>query len=321
MRIALLGCAHVHAQAYARRLAELPDVTFTGIFDPDSREPPDWAWSGVRAIPGLDEAIASADAVVIASATSDHRRLAAAAAHAGRHVLCEKPLATTIADATAMVATARDAGVVLATAFPMRFAPAVSSAWRAVRAGTFGQILAFSGANNGQMPPPAWFADPVRAGGGAVMDHTVHLADLMRWFVQDEIAEVYAEVDTLLHDIRVDDVGVLSVRFAGGAIGTIDASWNRPARYPSWGGLELRIVAEEGVIDIDAFAQRLTTYGSHGATWVGWGSDADRAMLQAFVQTCRGQETRLASGEDGLAALRIVIMAYDSARTHAPVCG
>ncbi len=318
MNIALLGWAHVHAESYARCLADLPGVTLTAIFDGHAHERPSWAGPGVRVAPTLEEAIASADAVVIASANDDHKELAIAAARAGRHVLCEKPLATTVSDAVAMVEAAREAGVVLATAFPVRFVPAVTSAWRAVRAGTYGRILAFSGSNNGQVPGPAWFTDPRRAGGGAVMDHTVHLADLMRWFLQDEVAEIYAEIDTLMHDIPVDDVGVLSVRFAGGAIGTIDASWNRPAAYSSWGGLELRIVAEGGVIDIDAFAQRLTVYGPGGAAWVDWGSDANRAMLHAFGRACQGQPTLLATGEDGLEALKLVRMAYESARSGAP---
>lgn len=320
MRIALLGCAHVHADSYAHCLGEVSGVTFPGIFDPDHRSGERAAARhGVQFFSSADEAIASAEAVLIASATSDHRRLAVAASRAGRHVLCEKPLATTLADADAMVAAAREARVVLGTAFPMRFAPPVTSAWRALRAGAVGRILAFSGANNGQLPSPRWFSDPELAGGGAVMDHTVHLADLMRWFTREEIVEVYAEVDTLLHDVRVDDVGVLALRMSGGAVGTIDASWNRPAGYPTWGGLELRIVAEDGVIDIDAFAQRLPVYGRHSTAWVGWGSDADRAMLEAFVSACAGHATPLATGEDGLAALGIVLAAYESARTGAPV--
>jgi UDP-N-acetylglucosamine 3-dehydrogenase len=319
MNIALLGWAHVHAESYARCLVDLPDVALIAIFDRGGRERPHWAGPGVRVAPTLEEALASADAVVIASANSDHKELAIAAARAGRHVLCEKPLAATVPDAMAIIDAAREAGIVLATAFPVRFVPAVTSAWRAVRAGTYGRILALSGANNGQVPDPAWFTDPALAGGGAVMDHTVHLADLMRWFLQDEVVEIYAEIDTLLHDIRVDDVGVLSVRFAGGAIGTIDASWNRPPEYPSWGGLELRIVAEGGVIDLDPFAQRLTVYGRRGAAWVDWGTDANRAMLQAFGRACRGEPTLLASGEDGLEALKFVRMAYESARDGAPV--
>ena len=321
MNTVLLGCAHVHADSYAGQLRTLPGVTFTGIFDADPARGHGAARRhGVAFFPTVEEALRSADAAVVASSTIEHRLLAAAAAAAGKHVLCEKPLATTLADAEAMIAAAGETGVVLATAFPMRFAPPVTSAFQAVRGGAFGRVLAFSGANNGQRPSPPWFSDPAQAGGGAVLDHTVHLADLMRWFIHDEVEEVYAEVDTLLSAGAVEDVGILSLRFRRGVAATIDASWNRPGSYPSWGGLELRIVAEHGVIDVDAFAQRLAVYGARtGVSWPDWGSSADRAMLQAFVSACRGHETQLATGKDGREALRVALMAYESARTHSVV--
>ncbi len=320
MKVAVLGYAHVHAPVYASRLEGLPGVTLTGVYDPDAGV----AATAARAhrvppLGTLEEAIESADGVVIAAPNADHRDLAIAALRAGRHVLCEKPIATRLGDADAMLAEARAQGKVLATAFPMRFAPPIVAAYRAVCGGGLGRVLALSGANNGQRPSVPWFSDPRRAGGGAVMDHTVHLADLMRWFLEDEVAEVYAEVGALLHDGPIDDVGVLSLRFAGGAVATIDASWNRPGGYPAWGGLELRIVAEHDVLDLDPFAQRLALHGRERTVWVDWGTDADRAMLEAFVAACRGEPTALARGEDGRAALAVALMAYESARTGRPV--
>ncbi len=319
MKVAVLGYAHVHAPAYAGRLGEVPGVTLAGVYDPDTGVAASAARShGVPHRATLDEAIGSADAVVIAAPNADHHDLAVAALRAGRHVLCEKPLATRLEDADAMIAEARARGAVLATAFPMRFAPPIVAAYRAVRGGGLGRVLALSGANNGQRPSVPWFSDPRRAGGGAVMDHTVHLADLMRWLLDDEVGEVYAEVGTLLHDGPIDDVGVLSIRFAGGAVATIDASWNRPPGYPAWGGLELRIVAEHDVLDVDPFAERLTLYGRERAIWVDWGADADRAMLEAFVAACRGASNALARGEDGRAARAVANWATESAPTGRP---
>lgn len=317
-----MSLAHVHAASYASILSSLEGAEFRGIYDEiPSRGRSAALKYGVPFYESLDRMLENCDAVIVASVNRDHHRLVLAAAGAGRHVLCEKPLATDLASAEEMIARCRSAGVQLMTAFPMRFSAPVLAALSAVRNGEIGDIAAITGLNNGQMPA-GWFSSPDLAGGGAAMDHIVHLADLMRWFIGSAPNEVYAEMETLLHvGIEVEDVVTVLLRFPNGAVGSIDSSWSRPDAYPTWGGLRFRVIGTKGVIDVDAFAQTISVYRNQQRlpVWKVWGSNADRAMLLAFAESVRSGNPVPVSGEDGLAALRVVDAAYDSARRGEPV--
>lgn len=322
VKIGLLGFAHVHAASYATILTSLEGAIFQGIYDEvASRGRAAALRLGVPYYESLDRFLEDCDAVVVATTNRDHYRFALACAAAGDHVLCEKPLATRVEDAEEMIRRCREANVRLMTAFPMRFNVPVLTALSAVRNGDVGEVLAITGSNNGQMPG-GWFSSPELAGGGAAMDHVVHLADLMHWFTGSVPNEVYAEMDTLLHEgIEVEDVAIILLRFPDGMVGSIDASWSRPEAYPTWGGLRFRVVGSKGVIDVDAFSQNLAVYRNQQRlpAWRTWGSDADRAMLQGFVQAIQGGQEVPVTGEDGLAALRVVQAAYASARRGEPV--
>ena len=88
------------------------------------------------------------------------------------------------------------------------------------------------------------------SGGGAVLDHTVHVIDVWRWMLEEEVVKVYAESGQLFYpDINIDESGLLSVEFQGGAFGTLDTSWSRPNNsFPTWGDVTMEIVGEKGSI-------------------------------------------------------------------------
>ena len=177
-------------------------------------------------VQSADELVASAglEAVVVCSATAAHRQLTELAAGAGLHVLSEKPIATTLADGQAMVDACAGAGVQLHVAFSTRFYPMVQQVRAAIRDGVLGEIVGLVGGNRGRppLPPdyPSWITDPAEAGGGALIDHSVHVTDVMRHVSGLEVADVGAEVDSMFWGAGVDDMAILSLRFAGGAIGS-----------------------------------------------------------------------------------------------------
>lgn len=326
VRIGLLSAAHVHADAYADLLAAMPGVELIGLGDDDDDRGRSFAQlHGIRYLGGRDALLeARPDAVVVASPNAHHRYDIEAIAAAGIGVLCEKPLATTVEDAVAIVRVCRSAGVPLMTAFPMRFSPPVLSVAGSVRDGTIGRVCAVAAVNQGELPSRhrAWFGDPQLAGGGAVMDHTVHVIDLLRWMLDLEVSEVYAATNRILHADRaqVETGGLLLVHF-GEVIVTIDCSWSRPDTYPTWGGLGMEIVGEAGVLELDAFRQRFTLHaaGTPNARWVHWGSDANAGMLRAFVETLRTRAEAPITGLDGLRAVEVVAAAYRSAASGEPV--
>ena len=116
------------------------------------------------------------------------------------------------------------------TAFPMRFAPSAQIVRAMIKKGELGEILGVNGINHSEIPAGhrAWFADKELAGGGAVMDHTVHLADLFRWYFDAEAVEVYAEVDNLFFGSEVETAGLILVTLSNGIHASIDCSWSRP---------------------------------------------------------------------------------------------
>jgi predicted dehydrogenase len=245
-----------------------------------------------------------------------------AAATAGVNVLCEKPLATGLDDAQAMVEAFESKGLLLRTAFPMRFAAPIREVKRLADADALGTIGAIEGVNQGKMPLEGggWFLDPARAGGGAVTDHSVHLADCFRWILSDEVTSVYAQANSLIgSDPDVETAGLLMLEFSRGSIATIDCSWSRPPGYPSWGGLGMRIVARNAVLDIDAFADHFAVFDQHGGYWSDWGHDSNAGMIQEFLSACVSGTTPSTSPLDGLRATAIVHAAYESIRTGAPV--
>jgi UDP-N-acetylglucosamine 3-dehydrogenase len=206
----------------------------------------------------------------------------------------------------------------LQVAFPVRFNPPVKRARELVRRGSIGRVLAANTTNRGKMVR-SWFAHPELSGGGAVMDHTVHVVDLLRWFLADDVVEVYAEAGRLLYsDIACEDCGVLSMAFKKGAFATLDASWSRLESYPTWGDVTMRLWGQKGTIELDAFADCVTVWGDH-ARYEGWGADGDGAMMADFVATLRSGKPPSATAEDALRALEVTAAAYESIRTERPV--
>lgn len=326
VRIGILGAAHMgHAWAYARALTESPHTEVVGVHDP---EPEHTRWIrqdfGLAEVASAEELLASVDAVLVCSANDEHRGHVELAAAHGRHVLCEKPVATTLADAEAMVAACAATGVQLQMAFPSRFLPIVVRARSAVRDGQLGELIGLVGANRGRppLPPayPAWITDPVAAGGGALIDHSVHVSDVMRHVSGLEVAEVSAEAGALLWGLDVDDLAVVSLRFENGAVGSIDPSWSVPEDHPWDYDFSLRLVGTEGALDLTDAAESLTVVSTRagagrGLRQASFAEDADRAMVEAFLLSVRVGEVQdpCATGEDGLRALEVALAGYRSA--------
>ena len=321
LRVGLVSFAHVHAPALASTLGALDEVEFTGIHDEEERRGRAAAGAhGTTWHPTLDGLLAASEAIVIASTNVAHRAYTEAAARARVHVLCEKPLATTTTDAQAMIDACRAAGVQLGTAFPVRGSPAVMALKEAIAAGSLGRIRAVRATNPGQYPG-RWFGDKQAAGGGAVMDHTVHAADAIRWLLEEEFVRVQAELGSFIYGLEVEDCGLLTCDLAGGAFASIDCSWSRPQTFPTWGGVTLHVVGEKATVDIDVFRQALTHYDDAAgrARLVGWGDDLTVRMVAAFVEAILAGRPIPIDGVDGLRALEVAIAAYRSAETKRPV--
>src|SRR5690606_1508896 len=115
-----------------------------------------------------------------------------------------------------MIEVCKENGVLLGTAFPVRFNTPFVKAKKIVEEGRLGKILAMKGTNRGKNPG-GWFVDKEQSGGGAVFDHTVHVVDVIRWLTNAEVCEVYAEIGfQKFSDIPIDDSGIITMEFTNG---------------------------------------------------------------------------------------------------------
>jgi UDP-N-acetylglucosamine 3-dehydrogenase len=325
VKTGLVSFAHVHSPAYAGVLKDLDPAEFVGIADEDPDRGREAAEQfGVRFFDSNDSLYGEVDAVVVCSENKHHARDVIPALRSGVHVLCEKPISTTVEDARAMIEASQASGSQLGTAFPVRHLSSMVRARELVRGGALGRILAVNGTNHGQNPG-GWFLDPELAGGGAVMDHTVHLADVLRWMLDVEVKSVYAEVGSFFGDGRIDDAAILTLELEGGhvadgAFATIDPSWSRGDGYPTWGDVTLRIAGTSGVLDVDPFARPLRIFDHETSvpSWSYMGEDMNALMLADFLRGVAEGEPSGASGLDGLRTLEVVLAAYRSGEDHEP---
>ena len=317
VNIGIVSFAHMHAASYAACLNALPDATLVGICDADEARGRAAAqahhtryYAQVASL--LDEGL---DGVIICSENVYHRSTVDIVAPRVEHILCEKPLATTLDNARAMLSACERYGAKLQTAFPVRFAPPVQSLKRLLDEGALGTPVAASCTNHGRMPG-GWFTERELSGGGAVIDHTVHVIDLLRWFWSTEVTEVYADIgSSLLHpELGIDDAGLLSFKLANGVYGTLDTSWSRPPTYPTWGDVKLELLGTEGTVRVDAFRQHLSLTNESGTQYLNWGSSPDMGLIKDFTEMIRTGREPSVTGEDGLRALEVALAAYRSAQ-------
>ncbi len=318
IKIGIVSFAHMHAYSYAQSLIDLPGVEFSGVWDADAARGEE-AGRQYDALfyRKLDDLLATnIDGVIVCSENVKHREHVEAAAAAGKWILCEKPLATTIADAKAMIAACKKAKVGLGTAFPCRYVERLQDMKARLDKGEIGELIAAACTNNGQFPG-GWFADPKQSGGGAVMDHTVHIADVMRWLTGKEFTKVYCTKGKLLHnDIKTDDVGSLHLEMEGGLKLSHVASWNRPPSFATWGDVTMDLAGTKGSMFVDAFNEKVDVYSNEaGKTeWAFWGANADLGLVSDFMRSIREQNQPSITGEDGLQTLKLTIAAEKSVK-------
>lgn len=333
IKVAVMSFAHVHAASYVRLLADWPGVEMLAA-DPDGEAAPAGELRGrafaselgIAYVDSYEELLEwGPDAVIVTSENTRHRELVERAAAARAHVLCEKPLATTAEDAGAMIAACAAAGVQLMTAYPVRFAPEFAQLRALVVAGTIGRPLSVTGTNNGRIPigDRAWFTDPALSGGGAMVDHVVHVADLLDELFEAEAVTVRAVSNRILHaekpQVTAETGGLVSITYANGVIATIDCSWSHPDSAPNWGGLTLEVVGSGGIASIAPFSKHVAGFAGGSPAYLEFGVDTDRLMLTEFLDATRSGRRAQPDGETGLRSLRIVLAAQESVRLGAPV--
>jgi UDP-N-acetyl-2-amino-2-deoxyglucuronate dehydrogenase len=274
------------------------------------------------------------DIVCICTPSGLHAGQTIAAAHAGKHVLVEKPMALTLSDANAMIRACREAGVYLAVAQQRRTDPLFESVRDAIAANAMGRLVLGTVSIPYTRPQSyydsaAWRGTWALDGGGALMNQGIHLVDLLVWYMGD-VADVQAHMTTLTHAIEVEDCVTATLRFTSGALGSIVATTAAAPGYPhrvevygDRGGVQLEgetIVRAEGwtpptgVVPPATPARGPIPAGA-GASPTGIGTEGHTRLVTDLVAAIHARRAPIVSGEEGRRALALVLAIYESART------
>jgi predicted dehydrogenase len=332
IRFGLVGAGAISTQ-HLEALDAIPGARITAIASasPDRARRAGEQWH-VPWTTDFDELLArdDVDAVTISTPSGLHPGQALAALRHGKHVLVEKPLALSNADAQAVVDEARKRHLVAATVSQRRFEPVIKAIQEAVTGGVLGPISTIVAEGFYHRPQSYYDSAPWRGtialDGGVLMNQAIHTIDLLRW-IGGPVASVAGYVATIGHEMEAEDTATVSLRFSNGALGAILATTCTSTERP----VELRIDGERGHIrlvgeeaaewdvpDRPAPVAAVAPSGEGGGpTSATWGTNAVGYVRQYtdFISAIRDGRAPAVTAEDGAAAVAIVLAAYESSRS------
>lgn len=330
MKLALIGCGWIVERSHVPALRDAEGVEVVAVAD----RSPERA-RRVAKLLGLAEADAvtdhrallerdDVDAVSIATPPASHRELVVEAAAAGKHVLCEKPLATTLADSDAMIEACRANGVLLALFHNYLWFPEVREARRLIAEGAIGEVVAteisglgarpWVGAEEGQ---PGWRHQLAQSGGGALMDagvHALYMTEAYHGLAAERVGATLRRGED-----GVDTWAFCQLHFPGGGIGMVNIAWGEGDGRVSIMGTEGHITflfdEGNGYYGMPARALRISRVGRDARIWhkpLSWYRLFEPQLFTDFGAAVRDNDrTRYAAhGEDGRRAIELALCAY-----------
>jgi myo-inositol 2-dehydrogenase/D-chiro-inositol 1-dehydrogenase len=267
--------------------------------------------------------------VALATPNGLHAQMTEDCARAGKHVVCEKPLAMTVEQCERMIHVTKQAGVLLLYAEELFFTPKYRKAKEMADDGAFGRIHLIKQSEKHFGPHSAWFWDVDQCGGGALMDLGCHGIAFCYWFLgRPAIQSVYCQMGTYVHADKTlaEDEACCILEFEGGTVGIVEDSWGRR------GGMDDRIevYGSEGVTYANLhMGNALPTYSENGYGYAvekapstkGWSYPVFEELwnygfpqeMAHFARCVRGKEEPQATGNDGLVVMKALYAAYASA--------
>ena len=257
----------------------------------------------------------SLDAVIVATPDNLHRDACVLAAQSGKHILVEKPLATTVEDAEAILHATDAAGVKLMVGFSLRFSLHYMHVKKVVSDGVLGDLVSIFARRLNVISQPERLKGRV----GVMMFLGTHDFDAMRWIVGSEPVSVYCQASTSVPSAyAIENEAFSIIRFANGVVGCAQIGWYLPDQHPAGRDFKLDVSGSKGSLNLDQMRQGVEIYTQSGAKFPSISAgmvDEDRA----FVDCVLDDKQPPATGKDGLIALQMVLAALKSIETGQPV--
>jgi len=315
LRVGICGAGFI-AQAHSDGYASLPsEARVTRVVDPrlDHAERLAARHGAVASADFADLLGSDVDAISLCTPTPTHAQLAIAAMRAGKHVLCEKPIARRLAEAEAMIAASEETGAKLMVGHVVRYEEDHRRAREIVASGEIGELRMASQSITGPFPDwsaAGWFADPAQSG-GPVLDLAVHSFDFLNWVFASPVVRVSAV--GVRCPIPLHSHALVTLRFADGGIGLVEASWAHPRGQGLLARTELMGSRGRIAWDYDAIAAvQVIRDDRKNHVFTG---DVWAAEIGDFLRCVRDGTPSPIPGAVGLAALRVGLAAVESLET------
>lgn len=240
----------IHANAWVKAIQKNPNIELRGVWDHRINRGRKIAKRyNTDFIADLNSILNDPDIhiVGICSENNRHAELTIKSALAGKHILCEKPIALNLDDANQVVEVIKKTGVKYMQCFPKRFCVIHRKTRELVQSGKLGKIFSVRmrhGHHLGFVDEYIndWYSDPKQSGGGVIVDQAIHVIDFLRW-VFGEPKSVFAEKSTVLESLSVEDNVVALLRFSNNVIATIESSWTHRAELST-----IEIFSDKGIL-------------------------------------------------------------------------
>lgn len=331
IKVGIIGAGGVAIFHYEGYTAAGADIKAIADIDSQARKRRQQQWDIPEGYSDYHELLAdpTIEAVSICLPNALHMPAVLAAAQAGKHILCEKPISLSLERGEAMIRACRDAGIILQIGHHLRAGGAFMKAKQLIDSGQLGRIcyLRLRQAHDwgGATSVKDSFGKLANSGGGTLLDNGCHMMDLARFF-GGRVHEVYAHMAALKFEIEVEDTSVVSLEFESGAFGTVENAWtstgweNAFAIYGTEGTLEYSNRAEKPVLRHYFRDSPATEWDATDIAEFSFGGlDAHSSAVCSFLEAIRGEHEIICTGDDGLEAVRLVLAAYESARSGKPV--
>ena len=308
-----IGAAHVEAvqKATSTRLAAVVDVDAARANEVAAR-------TGSAPFGSIADMLANSDVDLVIIATPDalHVDAVREVAAAGKHILLEKPIATTVADARAILAAVRAAPITFSVAHCLRFDPKYVELHQRIRGGELGDLATVYARRQNQVG----VVDRLGGRVSSLLFLGVHDIDIVNWYVDSPPVSVYCASSSKVMRAKgydVDDVSFTTIRYANGAVGVVESGWLLPPTYPRSGHFELVATGSRGLGRLDEFDEGL---------WIANETfkhvplvDRLTPQVQHLAEAIITDTPPLVSGADAFSAMEIALAAEVSARENREV--